>query len=127
ALGLLAIWALQARRPWRFALLAPLTLAASPLAFLLLALVLAGFGVARWKDRRALVEPAATGVGFGVVEVALWRAFPGTGHYPFSWQELLAAVTFCVLGAACAWRVDRAGPLLGVVVVSLAACRAAFR
>src|ERR1051326_4093723 len=37
ALALLAIWALQARKLWRFFLLAALTLAASPLAFLLLA------------------------------------------------------------------------------------------
>jgi hypothetical protein len=126
ALALLAIWALQARRLWRFALLAALTLAASPLAFLLLALVLAGLGVARWDDRRALVAPAATIVAFGTLEVALWRAFPGTGHYPFSWQELLAAVTFCVLGVACSWRVERAGPLLGIFVVYLAACLGAF-
>ena len=126
ALALLAIWALQARRLWRFALLAALTLAASPLAFLLLALMLAGFGVARWKDRRALLAPAATIVAFGIVEVALLRAFPGSGHYPFSWQELLAAVTFCVLGAGCAWRVERAGPLLGMFVVYLAACLGAF-
>jgi hypothetical protein len=126
ALALLAIWALQARRTWRFALLAALTLAASPLAFLLLALVLAGFGLARWDDRRALVAPAATIVGFGTVWVALWRAFPGTGTYPFSWQELLAAVTFCVLGTAMAWNVERARPLRAMFVVYLAACLGAF-
>src|SRR5262249_47260832 len=45
ALALLAMWALQARKLWRFALFAALTLAASPLAFLLLALLLAGFGL----------------------------------------------------------------------------------
>jgi hypothetical protein len=126
ALALLAIWALQARRLWRFVLLAALTLAASPLAFLLLALVLAGFGMARWDDRRTLVAPAATIIGFGVVWVALWRAFPGSGTYPFSWQELLAAVTFCVLGIAMAWNVERARPLRAMFVVYLAACLGAF-
>src|SRR6476661_9411840 len=55
ALALLALWSLQARRHGRFALLAALTLAASPLAFLLLTLLLAGFGIARWNDRRALL------------------------------------------------------------------------
>src|SRR5438093_2192580 len=40
ALALLALWTLQARAHWRFAALAALTLAASPVAFLLLALVL---------------------------------------------------------------------------------------
>jgi hypothetical protein len=75
ALALLAIWSLQARRHWRFALLAALTMAASPLAFLLLALVLAGLGIARWGDRRALLAPALTIVAFGAVEVLLSRAF----------------------------------------------------
>src|SRR5215210_5552999 len=51
ALALLALWALQGRKHWRFALLALLTLAASPLAFLLLTLLLAGLGIARWDDR----------------------------------------------------------------------------
>jgi hypothetical protein len=126
ALALLAIWALQARRSWRFALLAALTLAASPLAFLLLALLLAGFGIARWQDRGTLLAPGLTIAAFGAVEVALWRAFPGSGLYPFSWQELLAAVTFCVLGAAMAWRVERARPLRWMFVVYLAACLGAF-
>jgi hypothetical protein len=126
AFALLAIWALQARRSWRFALFAALTLAASPLAFLLLALLLAGFGLARWDDRRALLLPALTISAIGILEVALWRAFPGSGQYPFSWQELLAAVTFCVLGAAMAWRVERAGPLRWMFVVYLVACVGAF-
>ena len=126
ALALLAIWALQARRPWRFALLAALTLAASPLAFLLLALLLAGFGIARWRDRRALVVPALTIAVFGAVEMALWRAFSGSGRYPFSWQELLAALVFCGLGLAMSWRVERARPLWWMFVVYLAAVLGAF-
>ena len=47
ALALLAIWALQAGRRWRFAALATLTLAASPVAFLLLVVVLIGVALAR--------------------------------------------------------------------------------
>ena len=47
AFALLAIWALQAGKRWRFAALAALTLAASPLAFLLLVVVLAGVALAR--------------------------------------------------------------------------------
>jgi hypothetical protein len=126
ALALLAIWTLQARRNWRFALLAALTLAASPLAFLLLALVLAGFGVARWRDRSALVGPGLIVVGFGAAEALLWRLFPGGGRYPFSPQELAAAVTFCVLGAALTWRVERARALRWVFVVYFGACLTAF-
>jgi hypothetical protein len=125
ALALLAIWALQARKLGRFAVLAALTLAASPLAFLLLALLLAGFGVARWQDHRTLLAPGLTLAGFGVVEIVLWRLFPG-GRYPFSPQELAAAVTFCLLGAGVTWRVERARSLRWVFVVYLVACLAAY-
>src|SRR5437764_10393928 len=47
ALALLAIWALQAHARWRFAALAALTLAASPLSFLLLVIVLGGIALER--------------------------------------------------------------------------------
>jgi hypothetical protein len=122
ALALLALWALQARKLGRFALLAALTLAASPLAFLLLALLLAGFGIARWRDRTALLTPALTIAAFGGVEVLLWRAFPGGGRLPFSPQELAAALTFCLLGAGLTWRVERARTLRWIFLVYLVAC-----
>jgi len=125
ALALLAIWALQSRRPGRFALLAALTLAASPLAFLLLALLLAGVGVARWRDRSLLLAPAITMLAFGAIEFLLWRLFPG-GRYPFSLPELAAAATFCVLGAGFTWRVERARALWWMFVIYLGACIAAF-
>jgi hypothetical protein len=125
ALALLAIWALQARRSWRFALLAALTLAASPLAFLLLALLLAGVGLARWRDRSLLAAPVLTMLLFGGIEVLLWRLFPG-GRYPFSFPELAAAATFCLLGAGLTWRVEGARPLRWMFVIYLAACIAAF-
>ena len=52
ALALLAIWALQAGARWRFAALAALTLAASPLAFLLLVIVLAGVALSQRTSLR---------------------------------------------------------------------------
>src|SRR5256885_8976845 len=52
AIGLLALWALQAGGRWRFAALATLTLAASPLAFLLLIVILAGVAPARREALR---------------------------------------------------------------------------
>ena len=125
ALALLAIWALQARRTGRFALLAALTLAASPLAFLLLALLLGAFGIARWRDRSALLAPLLTMLAFGAVEAVLWRLFPG-GRYPFSLQELAAVSTFCALGAALTWRVERARSLRWVFVVYFAVCLASY-
>src|SRR5206468_6053818 len=57
AFALLSLWALQARRHWRFAALAALTLAASPVAFLLLAVFLAGPGIAQLSEWRRLVAP----------------------------------------------------------------------
>jgi hypothetical protein len=126
ALGLLALWSLQARRHGRFAILAALTLAASPLAFLLLTLLLAGIGISRWSDRRALLAPALTIVGFSAVEVLLSRAFPDPGRFPFSWQELTTVLTFCVLGAALTWRVERARSLRWIFVVYFVACLACF-
>jgi hypothetical protein len=126
ALALLAIWALQARKLGRFAALAALTLAASPVAFLLLTLLLAAFGIARWRERALLLGPALTIGVFGVVEVLLWRAFPGGGRFPFSWEELAAALTFCILGACLTWRVESARIVRWLFVLYFAACLAAF-
>jgi hypothetical protein len=92
---------------------------------LLLTLVLAGFGVARWRERSALLAPALILAGFGAVEVVLWRLFPG-GRYPFSLPELAAAVIFCVGCAALTWRVERARSLRWVFVVYLGACLGAY-
>jgi hypothetical protein len=126
ALALLALWTLQARRHWRFAALAALTLAASPLAFLLLAVLVGGIGLARRVERRHLVGPALAIGAAGSVQVALWRAFPGGGRYPFSLAETAAAVVFCVLGAACTWRVERARVLRSIFLVYLATCLLAY-
>ena len=99
ALALLAIWALQARRRWRFAALALLTLAASPVAFLLLALVLGGDR--RWRaGPRQPRRRRSTSAVAAALELVLWRLFPGGGQFPFSLAECLAACVFCLIGAA---------------------------
>ena len=126
ALALLALWALQARRRGRFALLAALTIAASPVAFLLLAILMLGNGIAHRWSRADIVVPLLTIGGIGLVEVLLWRLFPSSGRFPFSWQELAAASAFCLLGAAMTWNVPRARGLRWIFVVYLAACVAAF-
>jgi len=126
AFALLTLWALQARAHWRFACLAGLSLAASPLAFLLLTLLLVGIAIDRRGDRRLLVVPALVIGLAGSAEVVLWRAFPDSGRYPFSTAELAAAATFCILGALLTWRVERASGLRFVFVVYMAACIGAF-
>ena len=125
ALALLALWALQARARGRFAILAALTIAASPVAFLLLAILLLGSAIAHRRSRDDML-PLLTIGAIGFVEVLLWRLFPSSGRYPFSWQELAAASTFCLLGAGLTWNVLRARGLRWIFIVYLTACVAAF-
>ena len=126
ALALLALWALQAGARGRFAVLAVLTLGASPLSFLLLALVVVGVGIARRTEVSRWRGPALVLVGTGALELALWRAFPGEGRYPFPPLQAAAAIGFCLLGLIVTWRVDRARLLRILFAVYLAACTAAF-
>jgi hypothetical protein len=126
ALALMALWALQAGARGRFALLAVLTLAASPLAFLMLVIVLAGIGLARRMRPGDLVVPAVTIAVAAAFEIVLWRLFPEGGRYPFSVWSLLGVGTFCVIGAAVTWRVERARVLRWVFLAYLAACLVSF-
>jgi hypothetical protein len=126
ALALLALWALQDRRRMLFGVLAVLTIAASPLAFVLLALFLVAIGISRHEERAQVVVPAAIIVGAGLLELLLFRVFPGGGMFPFSTAELIPAIIFCALGFVTTWRVERARPLQFFFVVYLAACIAAF-
>ena len=126
AFALLALWALQGRRLWRFAALAGLTLAASPVAFLLLALLLAGFGLSQRGHYRRLAWPAAAILGAGGFEIVLWRAFPGGGRYPFSFAELVPALLFCGIGLYVTWGVERARLLRPFFLVYAAAILVIF-
>ena len=126
SLALLALWALQAGRRWRFAALATLTLAASPVAFLLLVIVLCGVALARRASiPRNWVPIAAIGVAGGI-ELVLWRLFPGGGNYPYSFAELAAGVVFCLLGLGFTWRVESARIPRFVFAVYLAAMVIAY-
>jgi hypothetical protein len=126
ALALLALWALQAGRRGRFVLLALLTLAASPLAFIILAVVLIAIGIARHDDPSRLVLPAVVVCGAALGEFLLFRIFPAEGRFPFSTAELVPALVFCLLGVAVTWKLEHARPLVFFFVVYLAACIAAF-
>jgi hypothetical protein len=126
AFALLALAALQAARRWAFAGLAALSLAASPLAFLLLTVVLAGIGLARWRERRRFLAPTAAVAALLVTEAALWRLFPDSGRYPFSWQELLAVSVFCLGGLVLTWNVDGGSLLRSFFVVYLVGCLGVF-
>ena len=108
AFALLALWALQARARWRFAGLALLSLAASPLAFLLLAIVLAAVALGGRVSFHKSWLPLAVVVLAGLGEVLLWRLFPENGRYPFHTGDIIAGSVFCLMGLALTWRVERA-------------------
>ncbi len=124
AVALTALATLQAHRYRTFGILVALTLAVSPLAFLLLVVVLAGLAAAR--RGRALVRPAVAVAGSALAAAALWRIFPDGGRFPFPAEELVAAVGFCAAGLALTWRVERARPLRYVFGAYLLACTAAY-
>ena len=126
ALALLALWTLQTRRRWQFALLTVLVLAASPVAFVLLAVVLAGVGLARSSRGADLALPLGVLASATVVELVLLRLFPAGGRFPFSLPEFAAACVFCGLGIVLTWRVAAASVLRWMYVVYLIACTAAY-
>jgi hypothetical protein len=126
AFALVALCAVQRGRLLAFAGAAALTLASSPLAFLLLVVVLVGVALARLDQTARLVVPALAVVGIATVEILLQRMFPGGGAFPFSVAEFLAAVTFCLLGIGLTWNVGAARILRWTFVVYLVACTAAF-
>jgi len=126
ALALLALWALQARRPWRFGALAALSAAASPIAFLLLALIVVGLAIGRRTERWLRLGAGAALLAVVLAEALLWRVFPGSGSYPFSAPELAAACAYCVLSAAFAWRVEQLRGLRYVFPVYGVACLTFF-
>ena len=126
ALALLALCALQRDRRVLFIGCALLTLAASPVAFLLLVVVLVGVALARRGDRGRLVQPAVAIAAIGGLELVLTRMFPGRGSFPFSIEEFVAASTFCLIGLGLTWSIPRARVLRWTFAVYLVSCATAF-
>jgi hypothetical protein len=126
SIALLAIWALQSGARWRSVALAALTLAASPIAFLLLVVVLAGVALARRDALRRNWVTVAGVLAAGLTELVLWRLFPGGGRFPFSFTEAAAGIAFCVVGLVFTWRIESARVLRFVFGVYLVAYVAAY-
>ena len=118
--ALLSIWALQHRHRGRFAVGAILTLAASPLAFLLLAIALGGAALSRrtLKDVRA---PVIVVLGCAGVELLIYRLFGDGGRFPFNTLQLLPGIVFSVLGLWVTRGVQAARPLRGIFGLYLVA------
>jgi len=124
ALALTALVALARHRLVVFGILAALTLAASPLAFLFLLVVLAAAGISR--SGREILRPAAIAGTLCAIGLLVWRLFPDHGVYPFSLAELGAALLFCSYGAVLTWRVENARLLRALFVAYGAVCVLAY-
>ena len=94
--------------PRLFVPLAVLTWASSPLALLLLAVVVVG--LRRWRGLGILLPLL-------VLQTALAHLYPNAGHFPFSWQEAGAAALFCVGGLLVARDRDLRGVLAAWLVL----------
>jgi hypothetical protein len=123
--ALLALTALQGRRRARFALCAVLTIAASPLGFAFLVVVLGGIVLARRSLRDLRVQIAAVAV-CGLAELVLLRLFGDGGTFPYGLLQLAPSLLFGVLGLAVTTGVPAARPLRGVFWIYLGVCIVAY-
>jgi hypothetical protein len=124
--GLLALIALDARR-WRtFAALSALAAASSPLAFLLLGVVVLGFAAAdRWSGA-TLVRGVSILSGIAALLIAVTKVFASKSSDPFATSSFLVALAFSLGLAALTWRVESARPLRFGALFNAAACSGAF-
>src|SRR5215471_7385873 len=118
ALALLALLALQRGRRWIAAALVVLVLAASPVAFVLLAVALLGIAAARPHALRGMTVPALALLLTAAAELVVMHLFP-SGTLEFPGIEGLEATAFGVGLLVLVWRVDRARDLRGILVVYL--------
>jgi hypothetical protein len=125
ALALLSLIALQAGRRWIGAAFIVLTLAASPVAFVLLVVVLAGMALGRREALRGGVVPAAAIAMALAAELLVLHLFP-VGTLGFPAGEAVQALLFCVYLFALTWRLERARGLNSFLAVYLLAVIATF-
>ena len=125
AFALFCLLALQSGRRWTGAAFIVLALAASPLAFVFLAVVLAGTAAGRRPALRRARVPALVLVLAAAVELLELHLFP-SGTLEFPPVEAVEATAFCVGLLALTWRLERAQGLRGVLVVYLLAVIAAY-
>jgi hypothetical protein len=118
ALALLALLALQRGRRWTAAALVVLVLAASPVAFVLLAIVLLGIAAARPHAIRGMTIPALALLLAAAAELVVMHLFP-SGTLEFPGVEALEATAFSVGLLVLVWGLERARRLRAILVVYL--------
>jgi hypothetical protein len=125
ALALLSLLALQAGRRWIGAAFIVLSLAASPVAFVLLVVVLVGMALGRRPSMRSCTVPAVVIVVALAAELLVLHLFP-VGTLGFPAGEEVQALLFCVYLLPLTWRLGRARGLDGFFAVYLVAVIATF-
>jgi hypothetical protein len=113
AFAMVGLLALRRGRWWLFAPLAVLAWGASPLALLLLTVVVVG--TRRWRA-------AAFCLALVAVQILLAHLYHGRGHFPFPWSEWIAALVFSTGGLI----VSRGRELRGIFAAYLAFVLLAF-
>jgi hypothetical protein len=126
-LALLCLLALQAGRRWTGAAFILLSLAASPVAFVLLVVVLAGTAAGRRPGSRlrAAAVPALAVAFATAAELLTLHLFP-VGTLAFPAEEAVQAIAFCVGLLVLTWRLEPARRLRGVLAVYLLAVLAIY-
>jgi hypothetical protein len=126
AAALVAVLALEHRRWAAFATSCLLAAAASPLAFVLLALVVVAFAAGdRWA-RGSLLRMFSTIGVVAALLVVVARMFPSHGSDPFSLTAYAPAVALAAAVAGLTWRVPAARPLHYGALLNVAACSVIF-
>jgi hypothetical protein len=113
AFAMVGLLALRRGWWWLFAPLAILAWGASPLALLLLTVVVVG--TRRWRA-------AAFCLALVAVQIVLAHLYHGRGHFPFPWSEWIAALVFSTGGLI----VSRGKELRGIFAAYLAFVLLAF-
>ena len=117
ALSLFALLAFRSGRRWTGEVLTLLVLAASPVALVLLGVVLVGAVVARRAPLRGNLVPVVGLAAAAAAELVLVRLFPFGGPLSFPTSSAAGAFAFCAIGFACTLRLERARMLRFVFAV----------
>jgi hypothetical protein len=126
ALALVALRALQRGRTSLACATCALTLAASPLAFLFLTVLLVAIALGKRISGRRLLYPALTVLALGACEVLLWKVFPSHGRSQFAFRAMVSVLAFCAVVVVLTWGIERARVLLYLFVVYGAATVLAY-
>jgi hypothetical protein len=112
-----ALRALQCRRSLLGIALAVLTLGFSPLAFVFLCLILLALALSQrgWTTRASVVASALAVMAAG--QLVVMHLFPTPGRYPFHWEDLLAVLGVCAVGALLSRHAERGELITAFFVV----------